>query len=215
MEERQERVTGTSASCGTSGGVRSQFGHPRGILGWLVGHVMAINNRSRGAWVREQLDAQPGDRVLEVGCGPGVDLAAVAARTAYAAGVDVSAEMVRQAGARCAAAVAAGRVAIVRASATALPFPDATFDRAFSINSVQFWEDRALALHELRRVLRPGGVLAVAIQPRNPGADAATTRAWQSKLEAALAAAGFEGVSSKLDERPRIPVVCVVGRRPW
>ncbi|MEZ4653284.1 MAG: hypothetical protein R3E12_06705 [Candidatus Eisenbacteria bacterium] len=39
-----------------------------------MGHLMAVKNRGRSRMVLEQLDLEPGDRVLEIGFGPGVDL---------------------------------------------------------------------------------------------------------------------------------------------
>jgi protein-L-isoaspartate O-methyltransferase len=53
------------------GSLSSQFAHPRGALGWLAGAVMAVENRQRNAFALAVLDPQPGDRVLEIGVGPG------------------------------------------------------------------------------------------------------------------------------------------------
>ncbi len=189
-------------------GWRAQFGHPRGRAGWLVGMLMARKNRDRGAWVRELLEPGAEDRILDVGCGPGVDVAALSERVRYAAGVDVSTEMVRQARKRNADAIAAGRVEIACAEAAAMPFAQASFDKVCSTNSVQFWPDIPAALREIARVLRPGGTIAVAIQPRSPGATAATTHAWEARLLAELTSAGLERVRTARDERPRVPVVC-------
>ena len=52
--------------------ILSQFGHPRGLLGRLVGTVMAYENRERNQWAASLLDAQPSDRILEIGFGPGL-----------------------------------------------------------------------------------------------------------------------------------------------
>ena len=51
-----------------------QFGHPRGTAGSVAGWVMAhrSSNRRRNNWVVSLLDVQPGERVLEIGFGPGL-----------------------------------------------------------------------------------------------------------------------------------------------
>ncbi len=75
--------------------------------------------------------------------------------------------MVEEARRRNAAAIRAGRVEIKQGDASALPYPDASFDRAFSIHSIYFWPRPADCLKELRRALKPGGLLAITIQPKD------------------------------------------------
>ena len=70
--------------------------------------------------------------------------------------------MVRHARWRNRRAVRAGQVDLHLGSAESLPFADASFTRAFAVNSLQFWPDLEGALRELRRVLEPGGRLVVA-----------------------------------------------------
>src|SRR5262245_10908746 len=87
------------------------FGRPRGLLGKIGGAIMARANRQCAAWViYDVLRVQPGDGVLEVGFGPGVAIEQlVGASAARIAGVDPSEEMVAQARARNATAIANGR----------------------------------------------------------------------------------------------------------
>ena len=61
-------------------GWMSQFGHPRGWRGWVVGQLMAIKNRERSLWVLSLLELGLTDRVLEIGFGSGADIRRVAAR---------------------------------------------------------------------------------------------------------------------------------------
>ncbi len=55
----------------------AQFRQPRGLPGQLAGLVMAMrpSNRARNRWTVELLDLQPGDRLLEIGFGPGLAIA--------------------------------------------------------------------------------------------------------------------------------------------
>ncbi len=195
--------------------IREQFGNPTGPVGWLVGQVMAFKNAARSEWVLSLLSLESAEDILEVGFGSGVDVRRVAlrARGARVAGVDRSSEMLRQARRRNAAEITGGRVDLRLGSTETLPFPDGGFDRAFSINSVQFWGDRHRCLRELRRVLRPGGIIAVAIQPRNKGATAADSAVWRSRLQSDLTAAGFTEVRGMLSDARPVPVACVLGKK--
>jgi ubiquinone/menaquinone biosynthesis C-methylase UbiE len=190
--------------------IRAQFSNPSGVVGWLVGRLMALKNRERGAWVVDRLELSPGDRVLEIGFGPGVDLARVAARVPHGsvAGVDRSATMVAQARARLSSA----RADLREGDACALPFDDAVFDVVFASNSVQFWDDRTAAFREIARVLRPAGRVVVAIQPRNSGATDATSREWAERLVNELTTVGFVDVRSETKPMKPVAVVAAMGQ---
>lgn len=99
---------------------------------------------------------RPGDCVLDVGCGRGASLALMAQRGLLALGIDLDP-------AALAAARAGGRGGtLARADASALPFADAAFDGVLSECALALMADRRAALSEWRRVLKPGGRLALA-----------------------------------------------------
>jgi ubiquinone/menaquinone biosynthesis C-methylase UbiE len=115
----------------------------------------------RRALVHAALAAEKGERVLDIGCGPGfyvAEILDVVGPAGFVAGVDPSADML---------AVAARRVqdhpnvAFHQGDAVALPVPDTSFDRALSVQVLEYVEDVPAALAEMRRVLRPGGRLVL------------------------------------------------------
>lgn len=113
-----------------------------------------------GAAAEKLLDAAEvgsGTRVLDVGTGPGTVAAAALARGAEVVAVDAEPGMVALAA--CNAPGAAVRHALL----PDLPFPDGSFDAAVANFVVNHVEDPRAALSELRRVVRPGGRLAVTI----------------------------------------------------
>lgn len=105
------------------------------------------------------LDLAPGQTVVDLGCGPGTDLASLAAATGAAIGVDRDPRMLAEAGRRF-----AGRtgVALCRGDLHALPFAGAAVDRARTDRVLQHVADPRAVLAQVRRVLRPGGLLAMA-----------------------------------------------------
>jgi ubiquinone/menaquinone biosynthesis C-methylase UbiE len=198
--------------------VVGQFGNPRGVWGKVAGSIMANrpSNRRRNLWTVDLLDLQPGQRVLEVGFGPGLALERAADQigaSGYVAGIDVSEVMLKQALRRNAALVEAGRMKLWVGSVEAMPDFDVPFDAILAINTIGFWPDAPARLRDLRERLAPGGRVAVTVQPRSKGATGETTDKIRVQLERDLLAAGFESIVAHwLDTVP--PTVCVIGVRP-
>jgi SAM-dependent methyltransferase len=96
------------------------------------------------------LRTRPGERLLDVACGPGLLLRAARDRSLHATGVDLSRVAVGMV-----PRVAPGATAL-QANAEDLPFEDATFDFVTCIGSLERFLDRRSALREMKRVARPG-----------------------------------------------------------
>jgi SAM-dependent methyltransferase len=200
--------------------VIGQGHHPRGAAGSVTGWVFAHrpSNRQRNRWVVSLLGVRPADRVLEIGFGPGVAVAElVRAGAGHVYGADHSGVMLRQASRRNAAAIRAGLVTLVSAPADQLPATlDGPFDAILAVNSLGFWPAPAERLTDLRRRLAPGGRIAIASQPRCPGATAATAataRSAAGEVEDLLRSAGFTQLRTEiLPLSP--PVACVLAASP-
>ncbi len=111
--------------------------------------------------VRAALGARAGDRVLDVGCGPGfyvTELLEVVGRDGSLVGVDASADMLAVAAKR---AEGHANVEFHEADATSLPVADASVDRALAVQVLEHVRDIPAALAEMRRALRPGGRVLV------------------------------------------------------
>ncbi len=173
---------------------------------------MARSTRQRNAWTVSLLDIGRDDRILEVGCGPGALIQALSARATegLVVGVDLSPIMLQQAARRNAEAIREGRVRLQLGSALALPFEDALFDKALSANSLPFWPDQEAGVKEMRRVLKPGGVIAIILQPRWARTESEVKQIGAGLL-ALLSKVGFQ--QSRLEFKPMKPIasVCALG----
>ena len=180
--------------------MENMFCAPKGALGRLGGKLMS-QEHWLPAWVLDLLEINPYDSVLEVGSGPGVglELAAVCAHEGRVVGVDPSETMLEMAHRRNHALIEAGRVELRPGSAEKLPFDDATFDKAMTMNSLHLWPDSVAGLKEVRRTLRPGGRIAVAITRFSY----ASSDKWKRYLNDA----GFTDVSVHTGE----PGTCALG----
>jgi ubiquinone/menaquinone biosynthesis C-methylase UbiE len=193
--------------------LRKQDAKPEGAMGWLAGQVMAMSNRERSEWVILMLDLKPQDRVLEIGFGPGADIARAGKQAAFIAGVDHSEVMMKQASKRNASAIREGRAELHHCSAAKLPFPDAQFEKAFAINTAQFWKDAVATLSEVHRVLKSGGWCALGVQPGQKGATEDHAYHAGRALAEAMTKAGYREVHTEMRKMKPVSTVCVLGQK--
>ncbi|HEX6971352.1 MAG TPA: methyltransferase domain-containing protein [Limnochordia bacterium] len=170
------------------------FGLPTGVLGRLGGRIMAGGKKEALVQkVLALLDVRPGERVLEVGFGPGVGIRLAQARVGQSGlvvGVDPSDVMIEMAQERNAEAIERGTVKLLKGTVDRLPFPEDHFDKAYAMNSMQVWPDATGGLREIRRVLKQGGRLALSFD--GPARKVVT----RESVAAALAEAGYKEVET-------------------
>lgn len=169
-----------------------------------------------GAELKRKLLENARGRVLEIGVGTGLSFGHYA-QDVELVGIDPSEPMLRRARQR---AAALGRdVTLLEAPAEALPFEDDSFDTVVTLAVLCTVDDPARALHEIRRVLRPGGHFVFLEHVR--AADPKLAR-WQDRLDRpwgwvaggchpnrrtleAIEAGGFEVIQLERKDLPDIP----------
>lgn len=126
---------------------------------WRATALGAITERVEERVVFELLGPLGGKRVLDVGAGDGTYAIEAAARGAIVTALDLEQEMLDAAGARASARRVDVSLRLGRAEA--LPFADASFDVVIAVTVLCFVRDPDVAVHEMARVLAPGGRLIV------------------------------------------------------
>jgi SAM-dependent methyltransferase len=172
---------------------------PTGIFGTLLAHIMAAETAHENHVALELLELQPGDHVLDLGCGHGRTLthAARAAAEGFVAGVDVSQRMVRMAARHNAELVRRGRVEVRLATGCRIPYPDQRFDKVYAVHVLYFWADPAAHLQEIERVMKPGARLVLGFRSSEDTRAVADLPAsvyrfyGQDEVRVLLATAGF------------------------
>ncbi len=151
-----------------------------------------------------------GDFVLDLACGPGNfsrEFAHAVGPDGLVVGVDASATMLERGGRELLAA-RDDNLVLFRASATELPFRDASFDACCCFAALHLFDDPFAALDEIRRVLRPGGRIALmtsvrrelTLRPLKPLLERASgMRLFEGdEVVAALERRGFDGIHRRL-----------------
>jgi ubiquinone/menaquinone biosynthesis C-methylase UbiE len=130
---------------------------------WLLGRfVLAQMNRGHSGlteWGLSHLEIRRDATVLDVGCGGGRTLEALAdiATMGKVSGVDYSSASVAASRRHNAGRIAEGRVDVQESSVSNLPFPTSTFDVVTAIETHYYWPHLSTDLQEILRVLKPGG----------------------------------------------------------
>jgi len=115
------------------------------------------------------LPIQPGERLLDLGCGAGRHAFEAARKGAKVVALDMDKSELSQVTAIFAAMAEAGEIpdnasgTAVNGDATSLPFPDGSFDKVIAAEVLEHLPADQKAMNEIARVLRPGGVAAVTV----------------------------------------------------
>ena len=177
------------------------------------------------------LNALPGERVLEVGCGTGRSLIALAhavGSTGQVCGIDLSPGMIDVAREQVSKANSINTVTLNRGSAVHLPYAASSFDAIFSSFMLDLIDtpDIPLVLDEMRRVLKPGGRVGLVSMSKACEGNVIVKvyerfHRWLPKLidcrpiylQSALESAGFQCEVQQTRSMWGIPVEIVIARK--
>jgi ubiquinone/menaquinone biosynthesis C-methylase UbiE len=140
--------------------VQSEFSRQAAVMATAA----IFNDANILARIRDAGHLSAASRVLDVACGPGIVVEALARSAGEVIGCDITPEMLEKARERCAKA-GLKNTRFTPGRAEALPFPDASFDVVVSRSAVHHFPDPSAAFREMARVVKPGGrVITVDVQ---------------------------------------------------
>lgn len=141
---------------------------PEGENAAYVTDFMATGNSSLYDCAFTHLHLFPEAKVLEIGPANGFFVGRLFKNNEdiQYTGMDLSRDMIKAAEQLNASLVESGKAKFVSGDVVDLPFEDNSFDRIFTVNTLYFWSDPQRGMAELRRVLRPGGTLIIAIRSK-------------------------------------------------
>lgn len=204
-------------ACKHSGWTR-QFGRPTGVLGWAIGHLMAVKNSQMNRLAVELLNVQPDDQVLEIGFGPGtaIQMLATRATKGFVAGVDLSEVMVKQAARRNRKFIKTGQVELRQGTVSNLPYEDGRFTKVCAVNNFYIWPTPEDDLKEVRRVMKEGGLLLLCLRMKHPSRSFMVapgfTESEVEEVQGLLRRVGFRHVRTEVRQLRR-GVTCVLANR--
>jgi ubiquinone/menaquinone biosynthesis C-methylase UbiE len=178
--------------------IASQLRKPDGEDGIKTGESMNQGNKFMNLQTIDMVNPSPNDRILEIGMGNGLFVREILERhpTIHYTGFDYSPLMVEEAKRINAEWIEKERAEFMLGDVSSLPFRDKTFTKIFTVNTIYFWKDNAAVMKEFRRILKPGGILIIAIRPKRqmknyPFTKYGFTMYSNSELKEMLIANGF------------------------
>ena len=173
---------------------------------WL--YPILHRNPASNLLVVEVAALMSGDRVLDIGCGPGAAVRAAAPLVEEAVGADPSGRMLHLARRR---SRSLPNVRYVQTPAHQLPFEDDLFTAVWTIHSMHHWGDEEAGVSEARRVLAPGGRFLV-VEQFDPGKPWGVDEAGIRRITSMMRKAGFADDEWTKHRVGRANEAVVVGR---
>lgn len=139
--------------------IGQQFKRPSGFWGNIVASLMAKGNSNAYKILINDLQIQPGNKILEIGYGPGAGINAIAKQYASCEihGIDFSELMYKKATKRNKTFAATGRVNLMFGDFIDAQIPANNFDKIFCLNVVYFWDNLQQPFEKINSLLGSNG----------------------------------------------------------
>ena len=139
--------------------IGQNFKHPKGFGGKIATFFMNIQNSKQYKSIIDNIDIQPTDTVLDIGFGNGYLLNRLLTLQPHKMiGIDISRDMISYVSKKHQDKVNKGKLNLYLADVHNLPLDNGSIDKAYSVNTVYFWQDIHKVFSEIQRVLKTGGL---------------------------------------------------------
>jgi len=182
-----------------------QLRKPSGLFGRVVSRMMNLRNREFYQKMISQLDIQKGDRIYEIGYGPGMGIQMIAEKRAdcTVSGIDFSELMVQSASKRNKKFIDAGRVNLTYGDLLTEDVIQGKYDKIFCVNVVYFWDDLVSVFQKIHSMLAQEGKFCIFMTPAedlNKGFASGFNKYSFEEVASALKEAGFNQIEYILDK---------------
>ena len=197
--------------------------NPRGFWGGRA--LSAMNGKEHAAmpeWALAELEVNPGDHVLDIGCGGGANIDRILTKCPKCTvrGIDLSKKSLEYTTELNYRAVKDGQCYVIGGSATQLPLAKDSYDIVMAFETIYYWPTIEMGFSEALRVLKPGGTLIVANELDGEGQEyrdmerrIGGIRIYTiDDIEQELKELGFTDINSRHDEKRRF--ICVMAKKP-
>jgi ubiquinone/menaquinone biosynthesis C-methylase UbiE len=194
-----------------------QFKNPTGLGGKITTFIMNCQNQKQYQAVIENISIQTTDTVLDMGFGNGYlirRLAKLNPEKIY--GIDISQDMLKLVGRKNREKIELGKIQLLLADVHNIPLENSLIDKAFTVNTVYFWQDVHQVFSEIHRVLKPNGIFLNVLYVKNWLEKLPVTRYGYSKYTAGqikkiTAESGLK-IENILEVQPG-KSICVIARK--
>ncbi|MCI5773628.1 MAG: class I SAM-dependent methyltransferase [Erysipelotrichaceae bacterium] len=176
---------------------------PEGRFGAWVLKGMNKGHAALASWGLNFFDIQDGQRILDIGCGGGANIARLlhSYPSSLVDGIDHSLQSVLVSKQLNQEAIIMQRCHIYQADVQALPLEDSSYERVIAIETVYFWPDIIKCFKEVQRVLSKGGSMLIVCEMSDPIKGQKWSKYCEQmkiykpqELKKSLEAAGFENI---------------------
>ena len=157
----------------------NQARKPTGLFGrFVASQIFKKGNAEMNAFIDDSLSIREGDRILEIGFGPGELVHAMARRvgSGRVEGVDFADTMLAIAQRRNRRRIEAGQVKLHLGDFDTMTFDGRRFDLIVTVNTVYFWQQPEATVARMAALIKPGGRLAVGFHEKDEMQDAKLSR---------------------------------------
>ncbi len=177
--------------------------------------IFYSGNAALNTFVKEVLDLQRDDKVLEIGFGPGklINEMADIVIGGVVEGIDFSQTMLKQASKVNKQHISIGRVKLHKGDCTVLPFNNESFNKLCSINTLYFWKEPEKHFSEMFRVMKRGGMVVIGFRDDKQMSNLSLSEDIfsfysQNDVVRLLSVAGFSG--AYIEEKEGVPFFHIV-----